>query len=220
MVGQAAGFLPAAHYAVFGGIGAAMTLAPEASAAPIQSSISNLSIPVTTAGIYFNIITGETGTSPDPGYDIKAWYGVGLRFWAHNGNERFNGIVSLGGNTANLAPGTIVGSSSSFARTSLGIIESGSLQWVLNGLNYIGFRFTDGASATRYGWASVFVGPSFTDPSRKIVELWYESEANTAIAVGDTGATSGEVPEPSTTALLAIGAAGVLALRRRRQAKP
>ena len=220
MVGQAAGFLPAAHYAVFGGIGAAMTLAPEASAAPIQSSISNLSIPVTTAGIYFNIITGQTRTNTFPGWDINAWSSGGLRFWANSLDEPFNGIVSLGGSTPNLAPGTIVDSSSSFGRTNGAIIGSGSLQWVLNGLNYIGFRFTDGASATRYGWASVFVGPSFTDPSRKIVELWYESEANTAIAVGDTGATSGEVPEPSTTALLAIGAAGVLALRRRRQAKP
>lgn len=220
MVGQAAGFLPAAHYAVFGGIGAAMTLAPEASAAPIQSSISNLSIPVTTRGIYFNIITGQTGTSPIPGWDINPWGTSGLRIWANNASELSNGIVTLAGDIPNLAPGTIVDSSSSFGRSAAANFLPGSGQWVRNGLNYIGFRFTDEASATRYGWASVFVGPSATDSSRKIVEVWYESEANTAIAVGDTGATSGEVPEPSTAALLAIGAAGVLALRRRRQAKP
>jgi hypothetical protein len=44
-----------------------------------------------------------------------------------------------------------------------------------------------------------------------VIEIGYETEPN-------TGLVTPALPEPGTLALLAAGAAGVLALRRRKQA--
>lgn len=74
----------------------------------------------------------------------------------------------------------------------------------VEGANYIGFRF-DNAGNTHYGWAQLDVaGASIT------VSRWaYESDADTAIHIGT-------IPEPSSFALLGLGAAGILGWRRRR----
>lgn len=216
LAGRLAGLLPAAHYAAFGGAAALVTLTTESHAAPIQSPVANLAIPVTVAGVYLNIVTGATGAASTPGWDVNAWGTSSLRFWASNAAEASNGIVESGGNTPNLAPGTVVDGSSTFGRQSGEIVTAGAGHWNLNATNYIGFRFIDSSNnSVHYGWASVFVGATATDSARKFVEIWYESEANTAITVGDTG--DPQVPEPTTAALLAAGAAGLLALRRRRQ---
>ncbi|MBL8232571.1 MAG: PEP-CTERM sorting domain-containing protein [Bryobacterales bacterium] len=49
---------------------------------------------------------------------------------------------------------------------------------------------------------------------RTLVGVWYEDQAEVGITVG---ATSSDIPEPSTAALLALGAAGLAALRARRR---
>ena len=71
-----------------------------------------------------------------------------------------------------------------------------------SGTNYIGFKFHNAsAGALNYGWAEVNIG------SLDVVQWAYEN----------TGAPImvGAVPEPSALALLAAGAAGLLAYRRR-----
>jgi hypothetical protein len=71
--------------------------------------------------------------------------------------------------------------------------------------NYAGLRF-DLADGTHYGWIEV---QSFLN-ELTLTRFGYESEPDVGIR-----AAAGTVPEPGTLALLALGAAGVLAMRRR-----
>jgi hypothetical protein len=65
-----------------------------------------------------------------------------------------------------------------------------------------------GESGVHYGWAEL----QNSSAGLTVVEVGYETQQDTGIV------TPGLVPEPGTLALLAAGAVGVLALRRRRQA--
>ena len=90
-----------------------------------------------------------------------------------------------------------------------------------NNQGYIGFRLDQGSGDYNYGWIHV---SGFTDGNNPKGELsidgWaYESDVNTAILAGQRsgGGPSGAVPEPSGLALLACGAAGIYALRKKRK---
>ncbi len=74
---------------------------------------------------------------------------------------------------------------------------------------FAGFRFT-AADGTHFGWINLSVGPGSID----FVSAAWETTPNTGIAAG----TGSVIPEPSTLAMLALGAAGVFgtAIKRRR----
>jgi hypothetical protein len=80
---------------------------------------------------------------------------------------------------------------------------------------YFGFRFAFGDDPDEYyyGWASMTVDLSAPGSGFKITEAFYQSTPNTPINVGQVAA----VPEPSSLALLAAGAAGVAAWRARKK---
>ena len=89
---------------------------------------------------------------------------------------------------------------------------------------YTGLRATsDGKNF--YGWAAFSFNTS-TEPNTNLVDFnskilgyAFETTANTPITVGDTGGASlsaVSTPEPTTLAMLACGAVGVAAWRRRR----
>jgi hypothetical protein len=93
-----------------------------------------------------------------------------------------------------------------------GIGSTPSGAWSSTNSGYLGVSFT--VSSNQYlGWAKLLVDQG--TPSVTLVNYAYEDQPGVAIAAGDTGA----VPEPSSLTLFALGAAGVLAVRRRRQAK-
>ncbi|NCD35087.1 MAG: PEP-CTERM sorting domain-containing protein [Spartobacteria bacterium] len=74
---------------------------------------------------------------------------------------------------------------------------------------YIGFK-----SGSNYGWAKVEVlgGGSYR------INGWAYEDSGASILAGDQGGGGGSsVPEPSGLALLACGAAGIYALRRKRK---
>ena len=79
-------------------------------------------------------------------------------------------------------------------------------QWLPAGTGFIGFRFNAGGGL-QYGWARVTMdgapGNTFT-----LVDYAYGD-------VGDN-ITAGEVPEPGSLALLALGGVGLVAWRKRR----
>jgi hypothetical protein len=81
---------------------------------------------------------------------------------------------------------------------------------------YLGVAF-DISGSTHYGWAQLTVDANFGFPSNAsitLIDYAYESQAGVGI---EAGATASAVPEPSTLGLFALGAAGVMALRRKRQ---
>lgn len=131
-----------------------------------------------------------------------------------------------------LAAGTQIGSSSVF-QTGTGVLQTtgkvfqkGPWPNDPNTLAYLGVEFLIGTDL-HYGWVGLTActpdletncqGGGKKDPGVATIQITgfaYESAANTPIVAGATGAA---VPEPSQLSLLALGAAGVVALRARRK---
>ncbi len=86
--------------------------------------------------------------------------------------------------------------------------------WPHNGSQaYLGFEFISSGQAYT-GWARITTSASLFTASASLVDFAYNTTPGESIKAGE-----GEVPEPSSLVLFALGAAGIAALRRRRAAK-
>src|SRR3954465_9408732 len=100
LAGSGAGFLPAAQFAALGG--ATAILAPHASATPVASPASSVIIPISTSGVYINVVTGGTSNTPSgtPGWDLNPWGSGGLNIWANDVTSPNDGVMTAPGGSA------------------------------------------------------------------------------------------------------------------------
>jgi hypothetical protein len=101
--------------------------------------------------------------------------------------------------------------------SSVGLTFNGVLgnatDFTLGDPGQFGFKFISG-EFTHYGWGSLVIDGSPVGQGFQITEAYYQTTPGTPILVGQVPQA---VPEPSSMALLAIGAAGVTAWRARRK---
>lgn len=204
-------------YATLAGVAlTAPALAPSVKASIVSSGPLTLAIPNTIDGVYINFVTGATGTSGGavPGFDFNPYSGTGglLFYWGGDAGAVNGGVAS----TANgpylvLGAGSIVGPGSTFSQAANGAnAETAAFQAGVTG--YLGVRFTnESTGATDYGYVHLQTTGATGFPAT-ILDYAYEN----------TGAAITVVPEPTTTATLALGVLtlGAAGVRRWRQARP
>jgi len=184
---------------------ALIAAAPVAQAVVVTSPAANLTVPVTSAGLYINVVTGASPTASFTGYDINPWGTSSFRVWTPTTGGAVGSTTALTG----LAPGSVVSSSSIFSTSPGGAATTAG--WSFNSLNYFGFSFINEVDGLlHYGYGVVQIGATFVDPARKLVSVYYESTAGAPITV------AAAVPEPSAWAMALGGLALLGAVVRRR----
>ncbi len=197
------------RYALMGG--AALAVPAVSYATPIvtfenTTILGNSSLPVDLDGVLaFTLQTYVSSSEAEvsvtgPGTTQFVGLPPGGPFQAYAG--------ALGGNT-------LISSSSDFtvatAPTKLSKWESHYLAtgyWNPDGEAFLGLQFQV-SGVTHYGFALIQINVNDPSASATLIETGYESSAN-------AGITTPAIPEPSTLALFALGAAGILAIKRRR----
>ncbi|TWT99440.1 PEP-CTERM motif protein [Botrimarina colliarenosi] len=150
-----------------------------------------------------------TNKSYDPMLGLQNYQGLSAPYFGWNVAGFNNGTSYVSA----LAAGTVIdGSLVNGTSPFIGSLSFGSINPIAEFTNvtgaFIGYRFPSGGGSA-YGWARVDIDNAAG--TFVIRDYAFESEPGVAIQAG-------EIPEPGTLGLLAAGAAGVAAMRRRRAA--
>lgn len=182
-------------------------------AAIVWSGVVNINIPNTTSGVYLNLVANTTGTSSTlAGWDVNPWGTGVLNMFSStsSGQTVATNYVSLAGQTtayANLAVGAPVNNAQPFS-TNVGTqtLATGSTLNLNSSNNCVGFRFQNESDGQiHYGTMRITIGGTLA--TRSISDYAWESTAGAGLTAC--------APEPTSIALLALGALGLTARRRR-----
>lgn len=198
--------------ALFAGAAAVFAAASAQAAVVTVTPATPINIGNSIDGIYFNVVTGASGTSGAavPGWDINPYNnGGGLTFY---GAASPSGIlvasIAVPATTSIalvLSPGDMVSPAGIYNQ-----FQTTAPDFQSEGDRYVGFRFrNEGTGAMNYAYMMIRSGADVGFPA-SIVSYGYD---NSGIAV------MVPVPEPATYALFGMGlaaVAGLSAFRRRR----
>lgn len=202
--------------------------AETAEATIVYSGPENIVLPNGSPGIYINLATSVESGSPGsvPGWDINPYVNGGSNhFFGMYLPPSTTQLVKSSSPTAGaadvamLAAGANIGPSSTLIGqpAQFGFMNNATVgDWVGTGTGYMGVQFTEaGVNGGNpvYGWVQISKttsGEPSGDPTGITFIDWAYDNTGAAIAAGNTG-----VPEPSSLALLATGAVGLLVRRGR-----
>jgi len=212
--------------------GSAMAMATSASAGIIYSGVlsKNLAIPASQRG--FRSGTEQIGIAPalriglsQIPYQTNGEPSPLAGVFAELGSPGQLLDVAQYGIVRNLASGAVIsaGAAGVFSNTG-GLLKAKNVgsangNWVTDVPAFEGFRFGTGLGQFDYGWAELRVGVQNGLPnSVALLGMAYNDNPGASILAGQTTEDS-SAPEPGTAGLmlLALGAAGVTLLRRRKQ---
>ena len=169
---------------------------------------ANFVIPNNFGGVYLNFVTGANSTGSFAGFNWNPYNGgSGLQFFWGGG---VNGGLSLdaGATYATLPFGTPITSANTYIALTA---AAAAANWEAGANLYLGVQFVNSVtSATNYGWVHLTTTGTTGFPAT-IVDYAYEDSGGSILA--------GQVPEPSTFALLGVMAAGALGVREWRKRK-
>jgi hypothetical protein len=174
----------AGHFNACAGAALVAVAASSAGAEVITWNIGQ-SIPLNFDGLYIKIDSQQfisTAGSGLSGWDINPYGSTSLNWFASgtapNPVTTYVRTQTTGG-PSNLAPGTVVGPTSTFANSTTAVVTGTTTAngWQLNSVNYVGFRFHNNTlNQINYGYAAVQVGSSAT--TRSILSIAYENNGS------------------------------------------
>jgi hypothetical protein len=209
---------------------AACAFAPKAQASIILTTLNPELTTPDNGYVFFNLRSGTAGTTSieplasNPGSfflsNLKSGLAQKAKLFGFSSTGIPNPVSnafavspgkSFASSVARLAPGDLVGSQLGFA-LGLPSLASNAVNpfghFNALGEGFLGLRFLDNGTFY-YGWADIVVNGDYTVSLKSFA---FDDEGN-LIAAGDMGA---EVPEPASIVLMALGATGVAAYKRRR----
>ena len=188
---------------------ASLAVVPSSDADIVYSGVVSINIPSTTAGIYLNVVTGVSGTTPAavPGWDINPFSST--TFSLFNPATPTGGVYVGSSGFFILSLGIPISAASTFSSGTISASSPNPLTFNSPN-NIIGFRFQNEAMGNQiqYGWFRVSFSTTPEGQPRAIYDYAYENNGG-AIFTPLTPV----IPEPNTINLLGLMAVGGLGLR-------
>lgn len=202
--------IPVRHLPALGTLLASVAAAP-AAVIHVDFSGAPVIIPASFDGLYLNLVAGTLSTAalPPAGWDINPYEnGTGLAFFAP-ATPSGQGILASGPTALALLGGETIGPAGIYQPD-----QALGTNFHITAIQYAGFRFlNESTGQTNYGWLQIRTTGGGTDPGFPASLLAYAYE-NTGASL-----TAGQIPEPSSTGLLALGLLA-FASRRHRTTPP